>query len=410
MQERLTEKIVRGLKPQNCDYEAMDTELRGFGLRVYPSGRRVWIYRYRYEGRLRRLTLGDWPVMNRDEALRACLQARHVRRFDDPMEVRERQKQAKRAERDAARQLQERDAYTLAVLAEEYLVHYAQPNKRSWREDRRMLERDVLPVLGDKPAHTVTRKDVIALLDSFIERGAPRMAGICRNVLRKAFSFASERGRIDVVNPCAGVRAPKHGRRSRWLSNAELKDLLLKLPACGLSADMQDVLRLQLLTGARKGEVVAACWREIDLDDGIWTQPPEKAKNGNEHMVMLSRQAADLIGRRPRRGAYLFPSESLGGHIRGDSVNTALTRALPVLKLEPFTPHDFRRTLTTWLARQGCTLEVRDRIFNHVPQGVDREHYNQHRYDAEARDWLQRWADHLDALTADNVIPLIKAG
>jgi integrase len=171
---------------------------------------------------------------------------------------------------------------------------------------------------------------------------------------------------------------------------------------------VREALSLVLLTGCRSGEVVAAQWRDVDLERGVWTI--RETKNGEPTEVMLPAQAVELL--QSRRGLdeiFVFPS-----HHRSDQYVTqkaignaqhAVRRATKDPIEVAWTVHDLRRTAATGLAKLGCPRVVQDRILNHVDGSVSAI-YDRHHYGAEARSWLQRWADHLDALKVRNVVPL----
>jgi len=175
---------------------------------------------------------------------------------------------------------------------------------------------------------------------------------------------------------------------------------------------VREALSLVLLTGCRSGEVVAALWRDTDLDRGVWTI--HETKNGEPHDVMLPRQGVELL--KSRQGmdqVYVFPSPRGGRHVAQKVLGFAQYYArqrdgdkpAPDPIEVPWTVHDLRRTVATGLAKLGCPRVVQDRILNHVDSSVSAI-YDVHRYNTEARDWLQKWADYLEALTADNVVPL----
>ena len=162
----------------------------------------------------------------------------------------------------------------------------------------------------------------------------------------------------------------------------------------------------------RSGEVVAALWRDTDLERAVWTI--RETKNGETHDVMLPRQAVDLLKvRRALHDIFVFPSPMGGRHIAQKALGLAQYEARKETGDEPradpievaWTVHDLRRTAATGLAKLGCPRVVQDRILNHVDGSVSAI-YDRHRYDAEARVWLQKWADYLEALTVSNVVPL----
>jgi integrase len=243
---------------------------------------------------------------------------------------------------------------------------------------------------------------------------APRCGTYLRGRIRCAYTHAAEQGRLpdDFVIPTLGIKGAPQVRRKRVFSDAELATLVRWLPRSPYSQTVRDALVLVLLTGCRSGEVVAAMWRDIDLERAVWTI--RETKNGEPHDVMLSRQAIDLLkARRALHEVFVFPSPMDGHHIAQKALGLAQyearkekegkPRADPIEL--PWTVHDLRRTVATGLAKLGCPRVVQDRILNHVDGSVSAI-YDRHRYDAEARAWLQKWADYLEVLTVSNVVPL----
>jgi integrase len=172
-------------------------------------------------------------------------------------------------------------------------------------------------------------------------------------------------------------------------------------------------MQLVLLTGCRSGEIVAGRWRDIDLERGIWTQ--RNPKNDEPCDVMLSRQAVQLL--KYRRGmdeTFVFPSpHKKGKHVQQKALGLAQYTARQPGEKRPaedpievaWTVHDLRRTVGTGLAKLGCPRVIQDRVLNHVDNTVSAI-YDRYGYDSEARSWLQKWADYLDALTVSKVVPL----
>ena len=162
------------------------------------------------------------------------------------------------------------------------------------------------------------------------------------------------------------------------------------------------VLRLMLATGQRKGEVVGACWDEIDLAAGWWTIPEEKAKNGLPHRVPLSPLTLRLlreIREAPGDSGFLFPSSQSNKPIRDDSISKAVRRNESELNIPHFTPHDLRRTVASQMASAGVSRLVISKILNHVDSGVTPV-YDRHGYDADKRKALNAWARQLETITS----------
>jgi len=399
---KFTDRQIQNLKPRDQRYEVFED--RGFGVRVGPTGRKTFIYLYRMPGEIkkRRLTLGNYPALSLAEAHRLYAEAREmVARSIDP------------GAKAISEKEEERKAPTLAVLAAEYLEKWAKPRKRSWKTDKRILEKDILPEWGQRKARDITRRDVIRILDNIVDRGAPIGANRTLAVIRKMFNFAVAR---DVVpaSPCVAVQAPApENRRDRVLSTEEIKGFWQGLEKTRITEGIRIALKLQLLTAQRKGEVISAAWADIDFGEGWWTIPAEKAKNGLPHRVPLSAMVLDLLqAAKPLAGdsPWVFPSPRGPRHITGPAVDHALRLALKTLGMDHFTPHDLRRSVATHLTAGGTSRLVVQKILNHVESGVIAV-YDRASYDREKIQALNSWDLKLKAIiegAETNVIPLVR--
>lgn len=400
----LTSAIIAAMLP---GVELSDPDHPGLRIRCNASSK-VFFYRYRAsDGALRQIKLGEFGAMTL-AAARSALQKKKLEResgVDPQIEKRKARAEAVRA-RDATRAT----AYTVADLIEHYIAEDLGKQKRGV-ESERILRREFLPKLGARPAAAVTRRE---LQDEVIRPTmvrAPRVATQLLSRIRCAYAHGLEQGRLpdDHVSPTIGIKGAAQVRRKRALGDGELATFLRWLPHSPYSQAVRDVLMLSLLTASRSGEIVAARWRDIDMERGTWLQ--HETKNGEPHIVMLSRQAIELLKyRRELDKEFAFPSpKRRGQHINQKAVGLAqYTARQPgegVAAADPlatgWTTHDLRRSVATGLARLGCARVVQDRILNHVDGSIGAI-YDVHRYDDEARTWLQRWADHLTALTLTN--------
>jgi integrase len=272
----------------------------------------------------------------------------------------------------------------------------------------------VLPVLGHRPALEIKRRELQDEVMRPRMEKAPRVATQMRSRLKCAYAHAIEQGRLpdEFISPTIGIKGAPQVRRKRVLTDAELATFMKWLPGSPYSRNVRDALSLVLFTGCRSGEVVAALWRDIDLDRGVWTI--RETKNGEPHDVMLPHQAIELLkSRQEIHKVFVFRSRVRGRHLAQKALGLAQYTARQSHGDEPaqdpievpWTVHDLRRTVATGLAKLGCSRVVQDRILNHVDTSVSAI-YDQHRYDAEARTWLQKWADYLQALAVHNVVPL----
>jgi len=397
---KLTDMLLRNLKPQTQRYLVWADQ--GLGIRVSPKGRKSFIYMYRYEGTSRFLTLGDYPRMTLADARKAHAEAmKKLEQGIDPGAV------------TVAERRENREAPTVADLATEYLEKWAQPRKRSWAVDKRILEKDVLPGWGRRKAKDITRRDVIRLLDRIAERGGV-MANRTLAVVRKMFNFGLARDLVS-GSPCIGVQAPAlENRRDRVLSTEEIKTFWRGLDQTHITLGIRLALKLMLVTAQRKGEVITAQWDDINLNELLWVIP--ETKNGLPHRVPLSPLALDLFKTAKTISGdsqWVFPSLRKDGPMAGPSVDHALRLALQSLEMEHFTPHDLRRTAATCMTGScGIPRLIVSKILNHAEPHIT-SIYDRASYDKEKQMALEAWALKLKSLIEDmqsNVVPLLFRG
>jgi integrase len=374
-----TARWVAAVKPSGkgqVDY--FDVKPPNLGLRVSSSGRKTWFIMYRSKGRLRRLTLGTYPALSLADARGQAMGARHaVAEGEDP----------------ALQRYDARHAPTVADLAVQYLDMYAKVHKKSWREDARLLHHEILPSWGHQKAFDITRRDVIALLDRIVERGAPIQANRVLALVRKMFNWAISRDLLE-HNPCLQVKPPgKEHQRDRVLNDDEIR--LVWNAAEQLDPSSAAQLKLRLLTAQRGGEVRTMRWEDVDVASGWWTIPSHIAKNGLAHRVPLSHPAQDILrelqtitGAEP----WVFPSHRRPGQPVLD-VRKAMRR-MCLLSGVTFTPHDLRRTAASHMTSLGVARLVVGKILNHAEPGVTKV-YDRHSYDAEKREALNAWGARL---------------
>jgi integrase len=413
---RFTDKGIAALKPKGDRYEAWEDGRSGFGVRVAPSGRKSWLYMYRFDGKARRMTLGAYPAIPLATARVKFAEAkRKLDHGEDPGALAKAEKVA------------DRGANTIRQLVDEYLARSAK-GLDSYREIKRILERDVVPTWGNRKAKAIKRRDVIVLLDGIVDRGSPVMANRTLSWTRRMFNFALRRDIVE-ANPCLGVEAPgRETERDRVLSDDEIRNLWIGLPIAEMSEAGRLASKLLLATAQRPGEVAGASIAEFDRAQRLWVLPAERTKNGRLHLVPLSPFALAIVeeARGERTEGRLF-------HRAGEPMTSlALSRAfsrnvktlgIPVPAQEQmvgadpqaslaarrerrriaFAPHDLRRTAATRMTELGFTRFIVDRILNHVEPGVGRV-YDRYEYLREKRAALEAWAHRLEEIITGRMI------
>lgn len=376
---KLTDRTIKALKPpEHGQVDYFDDSPRGFGVRVSQSGHRSFFVMYRFQGRLRRHTLGPYPHLTLATARQMAKDALHaVAHGKDP---------------GAAKQA-DRRAETFGELADDYLKSHAKPNKRSWKEDERILKHDLLPHWRGRKAKDITRRDVWAVLTPISdERGSPIMANRTLALARRIFNFGIER-EIVPSNPCYKIKAPAAEReRDRVLGHDELRALWKALPAT--PAWFQIVFKLYLFTLQRHHEVLGMGRSEIDLEAGWWTIPASRTKNGLVHRVPLAPAVVELLSDWTRSNSHpewVFPSPVHSGPLATLQKPVRLLRKLSGVE---FRTHDLRRTAASNMTSIGIPRHTVARILNHLERDVTRV-YDRYSYDAEKRSALRRWSDEL---------------
>jgi integrase len=349
---RLTDRIVKQLPaPARGNKVTYDSEVGGFGCRVTAAGARAFVlnYRRKADGRERRFTIGSFTAWGtaaaREEAKRL---RREVDGGGDPV----------------GEHQESRAAATVAALCERFEQDYL-PRKRAstQRVYRQQIAADILPAIGRMKVAAVSHADIDALHHKLSAR-APTHANRVLAVLSKMFSLSIRWGwRTD--NPCRGIERNQERKRHRYLSGTELARLTAAL------AELRDVraanaVRLLLLTGARRGELLAARWADFDLEAGVWIKPGATTKAGTLHRVPLSHAACRLLSEMRLQADdadWLFPARG-GGHRQ--HINAAWTALRKAADLPDARLHDIRHTYASVLASAGLSLPIIGSLLGHT--------------------------------------------
>jgi integrase len=263
----------------------------------------------------------------------------------------------------------------------------------SFQETERYLRQRATPLHHLKLAQ-IDRRKIAALLGDIETSSGPVARNRVRSTLSAFFSWAIAEGLLD-VNPVAGtIKADEGGSRERVLDRDEIRSLWR-----GLGNDpFDDIIRLLLLTGQRRTEIGNLSWSEVDLAKKQITLAADRVKNSREHTVPLSSQAVAILDRQPRRNSSGFVFDDRG-FVNWSRAKAALDKRID---LAPWILHDLRRTAATHLGELGVQPHHIEAILNHYSghrSGVAGV-YQRAKYSDEMRSALQRWADHLDQITA----------
>ncbi|HGJ5864265.1 MAG TPA: tyrosine-type recombinase/integrase [Arsenophonus nasoniae] len=400
----LTDTKIRGLKPKQSAYYAWQaSSSRGtgrLGVKVYPSGRKTFIYRYFINGKAAFITLGDYPALCLSDASLRC--------------------------KEEAQKLQQGQPITspyasLKTLFKNYITDQRLRGKRSYEKTDNRLKQVLgsQHINGDTPARDITPEHIKKVLSEFIERGALAGANKVRANLHAVFNFglfsdndpAKLGGKIlygITSNPVTVVPSQRGADKAldRFLSWKELRILLetINVPAeaCPLNPDYAQLLMLCIFTGGqRPWELMTNTNDNWDKNNSTLTIPPHISKTGDYHVVPLCPTAVRILTEMEQRypnNAFLFPSDTQEGHLLPSEYAKQLRKFCVREKFAKFTPRDIRRTFKTLAGEMGIRAEMRDRLQNHKRPGVSAKHYDRYDYLREKREIVEQWETKLLSL------------
>lgn len=363
---KLDDRFVKSLTAPETDNEIFyDGEhkraVTGFGIRVTSAGTKSFVFNYRIHGRERRLTIGRygldaWTVEHARK--RAGELRRMVDNGKDPL-----------GERTEARR-----APTMDDLCDVFVdEHLGKRRPTTQKEYKAIVKTYIRPALKHLKVAAVTTDDVEALHRKITKAGAPYRANRTLAVLSKMFTLAI-RKRWLTENPAKGIERNQEHKRTRYLKLDELARLGAALSQL---EDQQaaNIIRLLLLTGARRGEVQAARWDQLDLEAGVWTKPGATTKQKTEHRVPLSAPACQLLAeirsaaeeQAKERGeelpAHVFPGRAREHRVEIKGTWAALCKAANITNARP---HDLRHTFASLLVSSGFGLPMIGALLGHT--------------------------------------------
>lgn len=409
---KLTDAACQRLQPpQTGQTEYFDAAYPGLALRVSSRGVRSWVYFGRVNGKLKRATLGrygkDAPALSLAAARRRAGEVeQEMAAGVDPA----------KAKREARR---EADRDLIETVVAEWLKR-DQAGNRSHDDVKRLIERNVLPKWRGRKIQQISRRDAVELIDNIADRGAMTLARRTHAHLHRLFRWSVARGIIE-VNPMADLPKPgKEVRRDRVLSDAELAEVWAATDAIGWP--FGPAIQLLILTGARRNEIAALTWDEVDCAEALIRLEGARTKNGEPRTIPLSPEALALLEQLPKvepvKGApaYVFTTTGrtpASGWPRAKRrIDDLIAKAREKRAEETGSEaavmpgwriHDLRRTVATGMQRLGERLEVIEAVLGHISGsragivGV----YQRHAFEPEKRLALKAWAKHVNPLNRE---------
>lgn len=342
---RLTDAAIARLRPREREYAVWDTRTPGLGVRVRPSGGASFVLLRKIDGRSTRLTLGPVASRSVDDARRQCHALMAKSNSEHPM-------------KPTGQTPPLRD-FVDGPWKDAHFPHYKPSTRKGVNT---ILTGQLLPAFGSMPLDRITRNHVLHWFDAY-SRTAPGGANHALRILRQILEFAIARGHLE-INPARDVTMNRRTALTRFLSRNELQRLHHALDRHARitpqRARQADIIRLLLLTGCRRGEILALRWSEVDGD----TIALADSKTG-PRKVYLNAHAQRIIERQPRgRSPFVFPSVRnperpndphlpLWGRVRAEA------------GIEDVRLHDLRHTMASYAVMNGVPVPVVSRLLGH---------------------------------------------
>jgi integrase len=383
---KLTKTVIDALPIPSKDIVHWDTGCPGFGVKVTPKGRKVFVVLYRTAGagsRLRKYTIGPYGRVTLNQA-RVTAQKVFAAKLDGRDLAAEKKDSRRRMAADR-----------VDDLLEAFIAQHVSQN-RSAPEISRMLRREVGSASGSRSIHEISKRDVIDVVNAIEQRGAPVAANKALKAIKTFFRWCVGRAVLD-RSPADGVPLPaKEVARDRVLSDDELARVILAARQIG--GAYGNIVEMLGLTGQRREEVARSTWKEFDIGGRTWKLSSERTKNAKGHEVYLSDQVVAVLGRVDKIGDLVF---SHSGTASFQAFGVAKQELDKLSGVTGWRLHDLRRTCVSGMARLGVAPHVADKILNHqngTISGVAAV-YQRHDFLAEREQALKLWGAHVARIT-----------
>ena len=389
-QVKLTKSAIDALPIPLKDVVYWDVGCPGFGVKVTPKGRKVFVVLFRTAGagsRLRKYTIGPFGRVTLNQA-RVIAQKVFAAKLDGRDLAAEKKDSRRRMVADR-----------VDDLLEAFIAQHISQN-RSAPEISRMLRREIGSSWGSRSIHEITKRDVIDIVSAIEQRGAPVAANKALKAIKTFLRWCVGRAILD-RSPADGVPLPtKEVARDRILSDDELVRILLA--ARHIGGPYGGIVELLALTGQRRQEVALCTWDEIDIASKTWRLPSERTKNAKVHEVHLSDQAVAVLGPADKSGGFVF---SHAGTAPFQDFSAAKRELDQLSGLTGWRLHDLRRTCVSGMARLGIAPHVADKILNHqngTISGVAAV-YQRHDFLSERKQALKLWGAYVARIIASAI-------
>lgn len=389
---KFTDNFIKNLQPEADWLEKI--EASGLGVRVTPSGNKSWFYRFTFNGKRSKMSLGKYPAISLKEARELLFQAQKLKENGiNPIEHNNQEK------------LKQQNTVELIIRA--WYVGYIEKNRKQPLQIKQQIEADIIPLLGDKNPEQLHPRDITKALDAIVHRGSPVHANKVLSSLKQAFNYAVSRGDMS-SNPAVGIRARDIGGlekpRERYLTADEIKTLwhFLESDTSKMSMSITTSIKIILLTGVRTGELLLATWDEIDFEQSLWTIPANHNKTGLITKIHLSPFTKNLFRElfAQKTSNFIISNFKTGEALSDKAIAKAVNRIQDRVAIPQWTPHDLRRTFAT-LMGEALHIDpvVIEKCLGHKMPKIMAT-YNKNEMLPQRKEALEKWSSFIENLIA----------
>lgn len=388
--------MCNSLGPKEKPYKKFDGG--GLYLEVMPNGNKLWRYKYYFQGKEKRFSLGKYPIVTLVNAREKKLQAQRLleQGIDPSRNKIAKEKLARRGNNN-----------TFELLAREW---YGK-KKDGWSGSHaknvlHRLEGNVFPHIGKAPVKKITAPDLLEVLQIMEDRNALEVASRTRQICAQVFRYAVQTGRCE-NNPAIHLNGALKTGKAKHFPALDIKEVpgflkALERNEARLFSRTRRAIRLSLLTFARPGEIRQCQWEHVNLKDAIWTVPGELMKSGRDHIVPLSTQSIRvLLEQQEETGRFetpwVFP-----GQVRPLKPMSDGTVNMGIKRLgyhQRMTAHGFRALARTAIREKlNYYPDIIEAQLAHKPAGPLGAAYDRAQFLDERKKMMQDWADYLDKI------------
>lgn len=328
-----------------------DLKVQGLGIGIGSTEKKSFIFYRKINGKPERITLGRYPDLTIEQARgKASELNSDIANGLNPSEI----KRGRKAE------------LTFAELFNEYLERHSKQHKKTWREDEEKYKNHIVKAFGNKKLSLIDKSAIAYLHNSITKNGYPTAANRVMALISSVFGWAVSVGLCE-SNPALSIRRNKESSRDRFIQGDELPRFFHAV-AKEENETIRDYVLMSLLTGARRSNVLAMRWQDINFDRAEWRI--EETKNGTPQTVALSPEAIEILQNRKllNSAVYVFPGNGKKGYLM--EPRKGWERILKRAGIEDLRIHDLRRTLGSWQAKTGASLAIIGKSLNHKHQNT----------------------------------------